>query len=225
MTRGTPRAWAVQVLGLVAGYADAAAYLGLGHVFAANMTGNTVLLGIDVVSWATGRRLVNAPPLPVASLFAFALGTLGAALVLRAVAWRTGYRLGLLLEAVLLFGVAAGWTVAGARPGLYPALALLVVLSAAMGAQSAVAQRVGVPGVPTTVVTSSMVTAIVRTVSGQRPVAPAVAWAAYLVGGAAGAVGTELLGAEVGWIPPVVLAVLAATSTETDSDTATRPAR
>jgi uncharacterized membrane protein YoaK (UPF0700 family) len=214
---GTPRTWAVQVLGLVAGYADAAAYLGLGHVFAANMTGNTVLLGIGLVAWASGRRLLpNAPLLPVLSLAAFAVGTLGAALVLRAVRWRSGYRLGLTLEAGLLAAAAVGWTVAGERPGRYAGAALLVVLSAGMGTQSALAHRVGVPGVPTTVVTSSMVAALVRAVSGGRPAIPALAWAVYLIGGAAGAVGTELLGAAVLWPLPVVLALLAASSSETD---------
>lgn len=33
-------------LAFAAGYIDALSYLGLGHVFTANMTGNTVLLGI-----------------------------------------------------------------------------------------------------------------------------------------------------------------------------------
>jgi uncharacterized membrane protein YoaK (UPF0700 family) len=217
MAAGTPRTWAVQILGLVAGYADAAAYVGLGHIFAANMTGNTVLLGIGLAAWASGRRLLpNAPLLPVLSLAAFAAGALGTALVLRAVRWRSGYRLGLALEAGLIAAVAAGWTAAGERPGLYAEAALLAVLSAGMGAQSALAHRVGVPGVSTTVVTSSMVTALVRVASGGRPAVPALAWAVYLIGAAAGALGTEVLGAAVLWPLPLVLALLAASSSETD---------
>ncbi|GIH17524.1 YoaK family protein [Rugosimonospora africana] len=225
--RAVPRGWAVQALGLVAGYADAAAYLGLGHVFAANMTGNTVLLGIGVIAWATGRRLLPSTPLlAILSLAGFAVGALVAAVLLRRIAWRIGYRLGLLLEAGLLIAVAAGWTItgwsaagrtaAGQRPGLYPELGLLIVLSAAMGAQSALAHRVGVRGVPTTVVTTSMVTALVGAASGKRRGAPTLAWVVYLVGGAAGAVGTEAFGAAVLWPLPAVLAVLAAKSSETD---------
>jgi uncharacterized membrane protein YoaK (UPF0700 family) len=222
-----PRAGAVHVLGLVAGYADAAAYLGLGHVFAANMTGNTVLLGIGVIGWATGQRLLpSSPMLAVASLAAFAVGVAVAALLLRATTWRNGYRLGLLLEAALATVVAAGWTVAGRRPDLYPALALLVVLSAAMGAQGGLAHRVGVAGVPTTVVTTSMVTALVGAVSGKRVTAPALAWAVYLIGGAAGAVGIQALGSAVLWPLPPALAALAATSSETGRvPEATRSAR
>jgi uncharacterized membrane protein YoaK (UPF0700 family) len=211
-----PRAGAVQVLGVLAGYADAAAYLGLGHVFAVNMTGNTVLLGIGVIAWATGQRLLPSSPIrAVVSLAAFALGVGVAALLLRATTWRNGYRLGLLLEAGLATAVAAGWTVAGRRPDLYPALALLVALSAAMGAQGGLAHRVGVVGVPTTVVTTSMVTALFGAVTGKRVTAPALAWAVYLIGGAAGAVGTEALGSAVLWPLPPVLAALAATSGET----------
>src|ERR1700755_3344375 len=37
------------VLTLTTGVIDAACYLGLGHVFAANMTGNVVLLGFGIV--------------------------------------------------------------------------------------------------------------------------------------------------------------------------------
>jgi uncharacterized membrane protein YoaK (UPF0700 family) len=199
----------------VAGYADVASYLGLGHVFAANMTGNTVLLGIALVGWVSGRNLLPGAPLrPGLALVAFALGALVAAVALRAVRWRTGYRLGLVLEAGLLAAVAAGWTADGARPTPWLASTLLAGLAVAMGVQSAVANRVGVSGVPTTVVTSSIIVALIRVVNRRRPGPPAVAWAIYLIGGAAGAVGTQLLGAAVLWPAPVVLAVLAAASSE-----------
>jgi uncharacterized membrane protein YoaK (UPF0700 family) len=38
-------------LGCTAGCVDALSYLKLGHVFTANMTGNTVLLGIALGQW------------------------------------------------------------------------------------------------------------------------------------------------------------------------------
>jgi uncharacterized membrane protein YoaK (UPF0700 family) len=216
----TPRSWAIHALGLVAGYADAASYLGLGRVFAANMTGNTVLLGIALIGWLGGRTLLPGTPLrPGLALAAFAVGTLGAAVLLRAVRWRTGYRLALLLEAGLLAAVAAGWTAGGPRPAAWLTALLIGVLAAGMGVQSAVANRVGIGGVPTTVVTSSMVVALVRAVNRRRPGMPAVAWAVYLVGGAGGAVGTELLGSAVLWPASAVLAALAATAAES-GDTA-----
>ena len=37
------------LLTVTTGLVDAASYLGLGHVFAANMTGNIVLLGFGIV--------------------------------------------------------------------------------------------------------------------------------------------------------------------------------
>ena len=38
----------VVLLSVAAGCVDAVSYLGLGHVFTANMTGNTVLLGLSL---------------------------------------------------------------------------------------------------------------------------------------------------------------------------------
>jgi hypothetical protein len=47
----------VLVLAGTAGCVDAISYLGLGHVFTANMTGNTVLLGVSLgqLQWRAAR--------------------------------------------------------------------------------------------------------------------------------------------------------------------------
>jgi hypothetical protein len=53
-------------LSLAAGCVDAVGYLGLGQVFVANMTGNTVLLGL-AIGQADGRGVLHAgtaPPAP-----------------------------------------------------------------------------------------------------------------------------------------------------------------
>src|ERR1700722_19248204 len=81
-------------LTLTTGLIDAASYLGLGHVFTANMTGNIVLLGFG---------LANAGGLPVlAPLISLGAFLLGAA---------TGGRLAMGIaekhERVLLIGVAS----------------------------------------------------------------------------------------------------------------------
>ncbi|MGH2890635.1 MAG: DUF1275 family protein, partial [Solirubrobacteraceae bacterium] len=49
MRRLIPTPSILLALALVGGLVDAASYLGLGQVFTANMTGNTVLLAVDVV--------------------------------------------------------------------------------------------------------------------------------------------------------------------------------
>ena len=51
------------------GLVDAASYLGLGHVFTANMTGNVVLLGFGIAG-AAGLPVVA----PLVSLLAFLVG-------------------------------------------------------------------------------------------------------------------------------------------------------
>src|SRR5579862_2124319 len=85
------------ILCLVAGFVDAYGYLALGHVFAANMTGNTVLLGIAAAEGDGGRTLTYA-----VTLIAFLCGALLASLAIR----RYGKRpLVLLGVALLLAGV------------------------------------------------------------------------------------------------------------------------
>jgi uncharacterized membrane protein YoaK (UPF0700 family) len=200
----------MQVLSGVAGWADVVAYLGLGHVFTANMTGNTVLLGIGLVDRGGGRLLPDGPAPPGAALAAFAVGALLAALMLRVVRWSIGYRLVLLLEAGLLAGTALSWALTGGEANFGRSLALLAAVSLAMGAQGALANRVGVAGVPTTVVTSTIVTALTRSVHGGPVATPALAWALYLAGAAGGAVATRALGTGALWPTVAVLAVLVA---------------
>jgi uncharacterized membrane protein YoaK (UPF0700 family) len=66
-------------LSLAAGCVDAVGYLSLGQVFVANMTGNTVLLGL-AIGQADGRGVMHAGT----ALAGFVLGgTIGAAIVER----------------------------------------------------------------------------------------------------------------------------------------------
>src|SRR6266852_3198094 len=61
------------VLTIISGLVDAVSYLGLGHVFTANMTGNVVLLGFA----AAGASGFSAPAC-LTSLGAFLLGAAAA---------------------------------------------------------------------------------------------------------------------------------------------------
>src|SRR2546423_4974652 len=67
-----PLARALLVLTFTTGLVDAVSYLGLGHVFTANMTGNIALLGFGVAG--SGGLPVVAP---LVSLGAFLLGAGG----------------------------------------------------------------------------------------------------------------------------------------------------
>src|SRR5947199_6031748 len=77
--------WSLLTLTVVTGVVDAASFLGLGHIFTANMTGNVVFLGFAAA---------GAPGLSVArsgtALAAFAVGALLAGRMTAAM--RTGSR-------------------------------------------------------------------------------------------------------------------------------------
>lgn len=119
----------------VAGMADAVGYITMGGVFAANMTGNTVLAGIAVAA----RKHTDASHhfLP---LIAFFLGSILSRLLATPIA-------ALLVEAALLIGV-------GFLP-IAPESAVLIV-AVAMGLQSSASGPFCGNAVSTVVVTSTL---------------------------------------------------------------------
>ena len=149
-TRDGPLRPLLLVMTLVSGLVDAFSYLVLGHVFVANMTGNVVFLGF---------ALAGAPGFSIAaSLVALASFWLGA-LVGGRVGARFANHRGRLLNAgastqAVLLAVALLFAALSTSPGAggfrYP---LIVVLGIAMGIQTAVARRLAVPDLTTTVLT------------------------------------------------------------------------
>jgi uncharacterized membrane protein YoaK (UPF0700 family) len=125
---------------LVAGYVDAIGYTMLGGVFAANMTGNTVLLAIAAsegdAKRAGGYATTLAAFLAGATLSAFLRRTTG-----RPVA-------ALLAAAALLLAAAVAHL---------PAPASLAILAVAMGLQGAAITRFGAAGMQTVVVTATII--------------------------------------------------------------------
>jgi uncharacterized membrane protein YoaK (UPF0700 family) len=140
-------------LTLVTGLVDAASYLKLGHVFVANMTGNVVFLGFAIAG--AGGLSVGA------SLFAIAAFLLGGL-----AGGRLGARLGdhrghLLVAAASTQAVAVTAAVvlaaaSGNHPGRAARAGLIVLLATAMGLQNAVARRLAVPDLTTTVLTLTL---------------------------------------------------------------------
>src|SRR5918996_1445362 len=120
MLHPLPSAARDALLALLAGAAgciDALTYLRLGNVFTANMTGNTVLLGIAAGQQAAARVLHS-----VLALAGFVLGVLaGAALCGRrerseASRWPPRVTLTLAVELIALLAMAVGWALAGEDP-------------------------------------------------------------------------------------------------------------
>jgi uncharacterized membrane protein YoaK (UPF0700 family) len=147
-----PRKRLVLLLAGAAGCLDAVGYLMLG-LFTANMTGNTILLGLSIGREAWADALHN-----LLALAACVWGA-GAGTVLTRGLRRVSH--GLALEAVVLAAAMAVWGLFGAPRGRIaePAVYwLIALLSAAMGIQSATVRRVGEQRVATTYVTGTLTT-------------------------------------------------------------------
>jgi uncharacterized membrane protein YoaK (UPF0700 family) len=145
-----PLAPLLLALTVVTGLVDAFSYLVLGHVFVANMTGNVVFLAF---------ALSGAPGFSIgASLTALAAFSAGALLGGRLSA-RIGHHRGRLLVVVSVIQ-ALGFTTAAIVTGLVHSpgsgaarYVLISVLSVSMGAQNAMARKLAVPDLTTTVLT------------------------------------------------------------------------
>jgi uncharacterized membrane protein YoaK (UPF0700 family) len=144
------------ILAASAGSADGWAYLGLGHAFVANMTGNTVLLGIAV--FQNHGDLLH----PAISLGCYAVGAVIGSLMtgnVRPGIWSKAISWTLMLEALLLLSAEAGWIAIHLHTS-YPANLelLLATVSLAVGMQSAAMVRLSIPGIVTTYITGTWTT-------------------------------------------------------------------
>lgn len=195
------------MLTLVSGVVDAVSYLGLDHVFVANMTGNVVLLGCAAAG-AAGFS-VSAT---LTSLAAFVLG----AVISGRVAGRISSR-GRLLVAVMiveagLVGVAALIALLSTSPATgWARYTDIVILALAMGMRTGAVRRLGVHDLTTTVLTQTLAGLASDSILGggdnRRAVRRAGAVIAMLAGAAVGAVLVLQVNAA---LPLLVAAVLAA---------------
>ncbi|MFJ4789567.1 YoaK family protein [Streptomyces sp. NPDC088794] len=154
--RGLRLVFVLLGLTVVSGLIDAVAYLGLGHLFTANMTGNVVVLGFA----AAGAPGFSVPH-TVTSLGCFLIGAVVGG---RIEGWLGGgpkrrwARLTLTAEA-LLVGAAA--VVAFAAPDAGGTRYTVIALTAfAMGLRTATVRKLGVPALPTTVVVTTTLTGL-----------------------------------------------------------------
>jgi uncharacterized membrane protein YoaK (UPF0700 family) len=120
------------------GIVDAVGYLGLDKVFAGNMTGNVVILGMAIVG-ADGLPWVG----PLVALIAFMVGAVigGRTLRRETIGWNTRTSWSFTAVAAAL-AVLTGVTIAtGGVPPKPWELGITVLLAAAMGFQAAVARQ------------------------------------------------------------------------------------
>ena len=160
------------MLAACAGCADGWSYFGLGHAFVANMTGNTVLLGIAV--FQDHGDLLH----PAISLGCYGVGAVLGSFLTRNVRpgsyWSKTISWTLMLEGILLAGAEAGWITHHANG--WPNLNLLLgIVALAMGIQSAAMVQLNIPGIVTTYITgtwTTMLTGLVRLPRQKREQAP-----------------------------------------------------
>jgi uncharacterized membrane protein YoaK (UPF0700 family) len=144
---------ALMAMTVVTGLVDAVSFLGPGHVFTANMTGNIVFLGFAVAG-APGLSIPRSLTSLVAFLFGAVLG--GRIGNLMAATTRRRWLLTIALsEAALLFAAAIasiGFDIGSATPAsrLY---AVIILMAVAMGLRNATVRRLAVPDMTTTVLT------------------------------------------------------------------------
>ena len=156
------------MLSLAAGCVDAVGYLGLGQIFVANMTGNTVLFGL-ALGQGEGRAALRA----LVALGGFVVGVaVGAAIVgqeRERETWPPAVTLALAVELVVLVSLAIGWYVLWPEPVGGVVYALIGLLALAMGVQSAAVRRLGVPGVATTYITGTLTSLTEAAIGRLRP--------------------------------------------------------
>jgi len=133
-------------LSAAAAATDAISYLGLGKVFPANMTGNTVLLGIGATTGDAAAALRSAT-----ALGGFAAGAAIAGLLRSARYFLIAMALEL-LPAGALYGY---WLTLPRTPHGAARFTLIALAGTAMGIQSGAVRRLGISGVNTTFITGT----------------------------------------------------------------------
>jgi uncharacterized membrane protein YoaK (UPF0700 family) len=142
------------VLAMAAGAVDALAWLALGKVFSAFMTGNVVFVAVGLSSHDSGLALHAA-----VAVCAFGAGAFAAARSMPAeapaVLWPARVTSGLLGAAFVQLVFWIVWLVVGGDPGSTLIVVLLAVSALAMGIQTATAVALGVHAVFTTAATAT----------------------------------------------------------------------
>jgi len=193
----------ILILSWTSGCLDALGFLGLGRVFTANMTGNTVLCGLALAQgdWSALLRSLIA-------IVGFSLGVIAGTLLVESKrerqqhTWAIQIIRSLIIEAWILLIFAVGWSWPKLVIPDSPTANLLIGLSAlAMGQQSATIVSLGIPGISTTYITGTITTllsnisrhfslriqhqpiitpAVTAQTEHQRPVRLASVWITYI---------------------------------------------
>jgi uncharacterized membrane protein YoaK (UPF0700 family) len=193
----------VVLLTVTAGAVNAVSFLALGKVFSSVITGNLVLLGVAATTHVSSEAIHSG-----VALAGYAAGVLaGAPLAARGGddpgAWPPSVTTTLAAELCVMAGFSVGWELSDGHPRGGAQMALLIVLAAAMGMQSAAVRRLG--QMSSTYLTSTLTGVLAGLVTRTRPDGLARslgALAALVVGAVAGGILTR---SAYAWLPAVIL--------------------
>jgi uncharacterized membrane protein YoaK (UPF0700 family) len=174
--RASERDLLLLMLAVSAGSADGWSYFGIGHAFVANMTGNTVLLGVDI--FGHGGDVLH----PGIAIACYASGVVFAALLTRNVRegkfWPRAVSATLLIESLLLICAEIAWTSflhdfgSGYGVAVHQRNWLLGGVAFAVGMQSGAMVQLRIPGVVTTYITgtwTTLMSGLARLAGGKVP--------------------------------------------------------
>jgi uncharacterized membrane protein YoaK (UPF0700 family) len=193
-------------LTVVTGLVDAFSYLSLGHVFVANMTGNVVFLGFGLAG-AGGISLVAS----LVAVLAFAVGASAGGRWSRVPTPHRGRLLavGAAAQTTLVVAAAILAALAGVTDET-PRLVLVALLATAMGGQNAIARRLAVPDLTTTVLTLTVTGLVADAMTTKARIRRLVPVLAMLGGALAGGLLLRWVGlAAPLWVAAAVLAACA----------------
>jgi uncharacterized membrane protein YoaK (UPF0700 family) len=193
-------------LTFVTGIIDAVSFLGLGHVFTANMTGNVVFLG-----FAIGGTADSSVGRSLAALCAFASGSVVGGRLTNEPHRTPAKHLLIAMHAEVVFlCLAAGAAlIAGHEMSSASRYLLIVVTAAAMGLRNAVVRKLAVPDLTTTVLTLT-ITGLAADSGPAGGAAPRQRrrMLSILIMGSGALVGTMLLRPLGIWVPLMVAALV-----------------
>lgn len=145
----------ILLLAWAAGSVDAISYLALGHVFTANMTGNTLLMGMNAGQGHQLEALRSA-----AALLGYVAGAAVGALLAKSGSkrerWSPGITTTLALELLVLGAFGLAWYFTGASEPSKPWYTLIAISGVTMGLQSVAVRQLGIPGIVTTYITGTI---------------------------------------------------------------------
>jgi uncharacterized membrane protein YoaK (UPF0700 family) len=139
-------------LTVLSGIADAVSYLGLGHVFTANMTGNIVVLGFAAAGWPGFSAAAS-----LLSLAGFLLGAVIAGRMTASIGVHRQWMLGALAVETAMTAVCTAIAFAhGSISTGGVRFTVIVLLAFAMGVRNSTVRRLAVPDMTTTVLTLTL---------------------------------------------------------------------